>query len=481
VKGADAALRYLRQVHTIIDPLHESIRSALAFPEELLRRRDAGALTGTSPGSADSNERLSNLAANAQALWYRADDFWHAVGWAFNCSVAHTARWGRWKLWLHIMLDFVESEWKVRSKLSRQEGAKKEEVLKESLLWHYISSREPTHRPNRRRMVKAILAMATPQSNMEFTEVWNDETAEPKQVQEDDKYDGNIDIEGGHFGEFQRNEEDEVMEQASTTSLRTSRTRSGKKSHEESSTSSLENDELIVQDPQAALDRLGGIEALHLRQRLITLLTQAAEALPQHFTSLSELFDRFTEELLPLPVMVFSHLLSTSELPGVLQCALNANHLIPLTMGKLPDFTIIAPDQATLETYLLPKRATTQAYVANAKVSLILEQTFMQMMKELALKPTDSLRTTVEQGIQERTQVFGTGRVKKGNSEEEAIAQKVLEASSDRLLGLLEMLEIAAGKPSELARAASRKLNIPMLSSLSSLSSPPGSDTELDD
>jgi hypothetical protein len=83
----------------------------------------------------------------------------------------------------------------------------------------------------------------------------------------------------------------------------------------------------------------------------------------------------------------------------------------------------------------------------NAKISLIIEQMLLYMTNRETLKATDALRTTMEVGIQARQNVYGTGKGKKGNAQEEVQAKELLDACSGRMLGMLEILEIKKGKP----------------------------------
>lgn len=262
IKGADAALRYLHCVQATIDePAYPAIRKAFTFPEERTRRRGPGqrsAAGSLSPEPGGDIERIAGLAANAQSLWYRAEDFWHIVGWAFNCSVAHKTRWDRWKLWLGTMLDFLEADWDVCVKQSNKDQPRQEAILRESLLWHYIvGDAESTNRGMRRRIVKAILSVATPESRKEFPEVWDKETAEPRRQQDGHQKVGEVDFETGDVADY---DSDEEMQDAPEQT----------DADDESETSSILGDTSIYGMYEAA-ERLGGQDAIELRQRLVAL------------------------------------------------------------------------------------------------------------------------------------------------------------------------------------------------------------------
>lgn len=206
--------------------------------------------------------------------------------------------------------------------------------------------------------------------------------------------------------------------------------------------------------------------------------------MPTYFTTLSDFFDNVLEDFIQLPAIIFQVLLSTLTMPAPLQVAFSANLLLPLVSGKLPDYLQYEPEQDHFEARLLPLKGTTQSFAANAKIALILEQMFIYMMSQDSLTPTNALRKATEAGIQARHSVYGTGKGKKGNAEEEAQAKHLLEASSSRLLGLFDILEISAGKPSQPLKTKRKPSALPVLLSFGSgspLSSAPDSDTEGDE
>ena len=126
---------------------------------------------------ADSKNELKNTAtdedteplnfelARTGALWSRAEDFWHVVGWAFNCAVIHPKRWVRWQLWLEFMCDVLEDDWRERERRSESLDNEPEDHfqsasdhwLKESLIVKYISTSSGGYGRNRR-ILRAIFA-----------------------------------------------------------------------------------------------------------------------------------------------------------------------------------------------------------------------------------------------------------------------------------------------------------------------------------
>lgn len=220
-------------------------------------------------------ERIVGDAANAESLWTRAEDFWQLVGWTFNCSLKHRKRWHRWRLWLQMMLDFLEADWEFCLKRSKDAKDNKEAILQESLLWHYVlGSASSVSRGARRRIVKAVLATASLESLKDFPEVWEDETAgPPRKKDEGDKQVGKVDFETGDMGEY---DSDTAMQNVPDGV------------NEESSSTSAEDDG-SVRSVHSAVQALGGGDAVDLRQRIIALVSDSCSTVAQALTIVSSL------------------------------------------------------------------------------------------------------------------------------------------------------------------------------------------------
>jgi hypothetical protein len=402
------------------------------------------------------------------------------VGWAFNCSVEHKKRWERWKLWLAAMLDLLEAEWNERVRLYLEDTTRDDSKLTASLLWQYIASQsqDPQNRATRRRIMRATLAMGSQQSKKEFPEIWQDETLERK-LEENIAGPRKIDISKDDFGEYSGDEENEPMDGTLKVPTRSGRRLAYKRLTTPLDDEGEEDEDDLIYGSDHAVERLGGMDAIHLRQRLLSLLVQVAEYLPKHFTTVEDTYDLLTEFFRPLPTILFGIFLTTSQLPLSSQIALNANLLLPLLSSRLPNYSLLSASQADLEEYFLPCGAATHSYAANAKIALVLESMFRLLMETDSLEASNSLRQAVEAGIDARNIPYGSASRKKGNVHEEAQAKELTELSNERLLGLLEILEIAAGKPTHLRSTSIDDL--PMTSSLSSamsLSSETEEDTE---
>ncbi|KAF2449142.1 hypothetical protein P171DRAFT_480250 [Karstenula rhodostoma CBS 690.94] len=432
IKGSDAALKYLRCVQDTVDRSTESLktfRTAFTFSDSRRRTNILSPLNTPSSNRAYDVEQLSDFAANSKSLWRCAEDFWHAVGWALNCSVKHKKRWERWRLWLDIMLNFIEAEW--------DHCTKNGDLLQDTLIWQYICSQEPLAGNTRKRIFRAIFATGDPQSLNEFPEVWDKETQDPK-PKDTKRHSGVVDFETGDIGDY-ASDEDVEMENASQSVGRGRRARKAP-TNSDDTLPSLE--EALLTDYDAAVQRLGGMDAVDLRQRLVTLLSKVARALPNNFTSIEGLFDTFTLQLRYLPVFALSLLITTSRLSPLDQVALNVTVFTALTSEKYINYTDSTPTQDEFEQLLLPYRARTQSFAENAKVSLVLEQVFMSMMERLHLQHTEALQAAVDAGIKERSNVKG----KRDNPVEEEVGEALLMTSSERLRGLMQMLNAMTGE-----------------------------------
>jgi hypothetical protein len=273
IKGPDSALRYLRCVHQTLDgPAYQTIRKAFSFPsphERTRRRLPQKGPASPSLASGSDIERLDGQPANAQSIWYCGEDFWHIVGWAFNCSVAHKKRWSRWKLWLEVMLDFLETDLEAAIKEAKQDPAGREHILKESLVWQYINSQDAMNRGTRRRITRAVLATADGPSTVQFPEVWPNETKELKPRDEEKKPVGNVDFEMGEVGDYASDDEDDgdVNMQDQGAPVKRGRPRT-------IPTALPDVQHVSVASATEAMESLGGAEAVQLRQRFVALVSR---------------------------------------------------------------------------------------------------------------------------------------------------------------------------------------------------------------
>jgi hypothetical protein len=163
------------------------------------------------------------------------------VGWAFNCSVKHPKRWKYWKVWLDFMLDVLDADWKEREAQDRETQADPEDqfvhkTVRQSLLVQYLSDTRGRSSAVKR-VVRSAFADGGPDSLREFPEVFPNETRELK-------------VQTGHDEAESGIESSELADQIE------------------------EHFQEDGEDTMPSIDRwLGGTESIHLRQRVITLVS----------------------------------------------------------------------------------------------------------------------------------------------------------------------------------------------------------------
>ncbi|KAL8720522.1 MAG: hypothetical protein Q9225_002644, partial [Loekoesia sp. 1 TL-2023] len=192
------ALKYLRLVLSLVGPLNGNLRDAFAFSTvETSSRRGAARRRTTGDDASLTKDDLDSInteLANAGSVWAKAQDFWHVVGWAFNCSVLHKRRWERWHLWLEYMIDVLDKDWALRAHLHIENEYSDDDPREGSIIVQYLSAGDTIARQERR-ILRAVFADGSPRSTAEFPEIWRNETKERKKEADIKKTESKLDIE----------------------------------------------------------------------------------------------------------------------------------------------------------------------------------------------------------------------------------------------------------------------------------------------
>ncbi|KAL8698400.1 MAG: hypothetical protein Q9224_001871, partial [Gallowayella concinna] len=204
LQASNLALKYLRLVLTLVGPINGKLRDAFAFStvETSSRRGAKRRTTGDdlSP-TKDDLDGINTDLANAGSVWARAQDFWHLVGWAFNCSVLHARRWERWQLWLLYMVEVLDKDWALSAQMRADDPNHERDPRETSMIVQYLNGGDIPARQERR-ILRAIFADGTAKSTGEFSEIWRNETKERKKDAEVKKSETNLDIEAGAWGPY---------------------------------------------------------------------------------------------------------------------------------------------------------------------------------------------------------------------------------------------------------------------------------------
>lgn len=461
-EAANQAHAYLSHINSIVGPHNAGLHECLQFASQSQprsRRRDR--LPAPDDSSFDDAElKLTTKVAGDDSLYNQAEDFWSVLGWALNCSVRHSARWDRWKLWLDLMLDILSSDLKQRLAESRANHSikgRKDDSTPSPLLSQYLLAANE-NRNSLRRIMRAILADGSPKSMAEFPSIWKNETRGPKgatitRIGEQVK----IDSDDEKYGDY--NDDSSTPEPASPSlpAEPTPSTKRRRKPQGQNFTSATE---------EQAPSNLGDQTSLHLRRRVLSLLTYHSTSLPDLINT-ENLFDLFTEFMRPLPLTHFLALLFPSPLSDVnATSSLYQMLLRPILSGDAPVYNANYLTREDLIAFYLPFPASSTSAADNAKVSVVIEGLLRLLWGQGLLDdtPDDSspkrrarngrpaeksgkvnkLREAVERGIAARKDKVGTeSRKRKAGAaaEEDELAREVLEASSNRMLALLDMIE----------------------------------------
>ena len=459
---AGVALRLLRLTQQIVGPVNADFRTAFAFKRFGFgaptgrrtgfggRRHDGGRMheSGCFHGEKEEQEeeeeqQIQTPFSGAASLWSRAEDFWHVVGWAFNCSCStgmHAKRWEKWSLWLNFMVKVLEEDWELLHEAGQCE---------KSLIYQYVITASGGSGRDRR-ILRAVFADGTTKSMNEFREVFHNELKEPaKDGDKIKKREVDVDIEADVYGDYMVRDDDDSSEEEANSCYGSKRMRrrepSTRRVTPRSSKASLRNEDEKGEADEAVnkSGSLGGIESLGLRMKLLHLLSNVAGRFPDQFTDLEDLYTLFIEFIKPLPLPTFQTVVSPSVLSAfsanahTALCEYLLQHMLEPAAPTVREEAMLT--QTKLEKTYLPFAANKTDVAENAKVSILLEALlrYLAMAGHLRLRP--SLRQAVREGIQARRDK-PTSNTRKAKSRE-TFAWALLVESGERMTETLRRLQ----------------------------------------
>ncbi|EME46759.1 hypothetical protein DOTSEDRAFT_87233 [Dothistroma septosporum NZE10] len=439
--ASNDAVRYLRQLSRTTNPKDIELSNAFRFSKGRGQsaRSSRGRSRKSDVASDDESERpgtIKSKYAEAQSLWNNAEDFWAVVGWAFNCSVEHKARWERWKVWLDQMLDILHKDLEAHITLKEEQGVD----MAETMLARYLST-IGYGRNNQRRIMRAVMADGSKTSMSLFPEIWRAEPKPPKkQKEEPTAKRKKLDIDNGEYGDYFDSDSDapdseegrKRRSKPTTAALTKSRTTEPGSGAEEDGEESV--DELSGQHAsEQTVEAFGGQGSIRLRQRFLTLLTRFSSVAPEPFVDASDLFSLFTEFVRPLSLPVFQQFVMPIKpfLASNLQASFNETLLQPLLGTSKPSYYITRQE---LETNYAPHAAINTTASDNAKVSLLIESLLRSLWKSGFLTgDLKSLKAAIETGINVRNDKVSLDGRKKKNAKINDEIKSVLDCSADRM------------------------------------------------
>ncbi|KAE8328332.1 hypothetical protein BDV39DRAFT_214455 [Aspergillus sergii] len=448
-EASNVSLRLLRLANTIAGPVSAKLGIAFSFTHFEASRHGRRRRADDEQPQDDDTKPLNLDLAQSASVWSRAEDFWHAVGWAFNCSVLHRERWEKWQIWLEYMCEVLEDDWNERKRMSDRNTNIDHKVLKDSLIFRYITETTAGYGRNRR-ILRAIFADGGSTSVNEFREVFHHELKKPKQDKNTKKREVQVNIDEDQYGDYLTDDDDDSsdnnnnMNDPDTVSKRptrqTKRPRRGTRAKDAKSADAVDTTSTVY--ALSDVSSHGGFQSLALRQRLLHLLSGVAEALPDDFISLEELYHLFVENIRHLPLPVFQALVTPSTLPyfSTEVCTTLCECLLfRIRESAAPDTDEEYLSQAKLEECFLPYAASTNSVVDNTKMSILLEALLILLANSDMLKVTTDLQEAVEEGIQRRAEKAQTETKKSVSARKSEDAEWCwLQESGERLRFLVE-------------------------------------------
>ena len=421
------AARYLRVLLETVGPTQSGLADAFAFtfqgaPSRNGRVKRRKAEDGEA--TVKDGEKIGNELANTASLWSKAEDLWQVIGWAFNCSVLHKRRWEVWQSLLEYVIDVLEADWSLRF-------AEGHESLSKSLIVQYIRG-DVKLAGNDTRVLRAIFADGTGRAINEFKEIWQNETKERVKAEDIQKAERKIDIEADDYGDYM-DEDDEIDLEESPESV-TTRSEPPMRTNKKSKPINLPN----------GTDLLGGVDALNLRLRLLSLLSHVSAQISGRFITTQDLYELYLRHIRPLPLPTFFCIISPAGLRHFdLSAASSLTQYLLLTIlsSSAPQPPNDHLNQEVLQRCYLPWQANLAGPAENAKVSLCVETLLRLLDREGALEGTQELLDAAEKGIEARKSLASGKKGKGGRRSNGATGGDViwLEGSAVRIRAVVKM------------------------------------------
>jgi hypothetical protein len=269
---ASRSITLLRNIVSILGPINANLDEAFSLVQIASRssrrsRNATDAEDGTSGSeSDDKSEHMGGVIANKGRIRRCAKDFWHMVGWAFNCSVKYPKRWKYWKVWLEFMLDVLDADWQERERLDTEDETFQSNIkddpaavspfkmLRRCLLVQYLSEVKGRSSPLKR-VVRSAFTDGGPESLKEFPEVFPNETKEVK-------HNGQKRKRSNKYGGYDDEDDEDIFDSSELTD------------QTPEPFQDIDDGEAVPsQDPW-----LGGTESIALRQRVVTLVSTSDTA-----------------------------------------------------------------------------------------------------------------------------------------------------------------------------------------------------------
>ncbi|KAK3302445.1 uncharacterized protein B0T15DRAFT_487574 [Chaetomium strumarium] len=491
VHAASHALSYLRSLLRTVGPLNANFRAALDFRSSSTstpsshyppRPRRTGRVNGGGGGSgsrsrggtplsgdddtasaSSDSDALGGPFASSQLVFRRAPDFWSVLGWAFRCaaeqqsqpqqqqsSTSYAVRWRYWRVWLEFVVAVLEADWDERLARDQEESDKRDgyPMLSGSLLVAYLDGLRRERKNVVREVLRAVFAFCDAENlasdRAMYREVFEKETVvgqSGKKSKRKRAGEAVVDLENDLFGDYLDEDEftsDEEDAEGEDLPVPKARRKPGRKPRGEGGAGSA----FTLTDDIA--------ETVPFRLRIFRLLSAASYYLPETFTPVDELYEKFTDAVRGLPLPMFR--LFVASHPPFLPASVQVSFLrmvIEAMLPRHPDPADVDPECESrhgvtvlmMEECFLPFAANRVMAEDNAKLSLALESLLWFVYAQIGIEYSEGLRRAVETGIKAREQ-----RIKKRAAGAADKAAREMLARSARSLRVLVDVVSAMGR-----------------------------------
>ncbi|RDW81136.1 uncharacterized protein DSM5745_04693 [Aspergillus mulundensis] len=412
------SLRMLHLVNNLVGPVNARFDLAFKFKHfEASRHGGRRYIDGTSRKLTNS-ERKINLdedipieLAQSASVWSRAEDFWHAVGWAFNCAVLHPARWKYWRIWLEFMCQVLEDDWVQRQRIMEQDPSHDDQILKDSIIVNYIVNSHAGFGRDRR-ILRAIFADGGASAVNEFREVFRKELKLSRKKENKDKDSRKrgaaVNVDADEYGDFyvSTDREDEGSSPG-RGSKRPCRGAAARTKNDAAIPTPNPIPDSTIPDPTPSSSLLGDMASLALRQRLCHLLSIVSNSFPKMFMRLLDLYQLFVENIRHLPLPIYQAFVSPLALTHSIPA--DCSTLCELLLFGLRDSSAADSDeqyltQSKLETCFLPYAAASSSLSDNVKMSITLEALLVLLADGNMIQVTEETKQLTKKGIIRRAE-----------------------------------------------------------------------------
>jgi hypothetical protein len=345
---------FLNHCLSTLGPVDTPFSEAFKFQVKKVERRKSRKPATSDLEDAEPFEDLTSPFIHEKSLFAQTEDFWHLVGWTFNCYHQSPKRWSRWRLLLNFWLELAEKdlEWRTTDfgKTNVKDGPKFPADGVTAAIFQSAFERN-----DQRKIMRAIFADGSQTTLNEFGEVYQNETKEKKKRTEEDTISRpKINIDDDQWGDWDQHEEDIDMDDAP---------------NDEESNADM--------DPTMRMDRI------NLRARILSLILKATILHGCPFKSAPAVLDYLTEYIKPLELNDFMDLFSAIKAPPHIYTALLLNTIEVYLPGGLPKTNLLYVGDEYIVANFLHEHARTANAVDNAKLSIVVDRisAYMALLK----------------------------------------------------------------------------------------------------